>query len=316
MSRIDPTDGPVGVHYSRDVGSGRRAGRRRRWVRGSLLVVVALLLVYTPFLVWEYSRPQPRPVPGSGAVSTDTAPWVVVLGNPGVHLDAPSHKHCVGTLVSARAVVTAGHCLGGYDPATLTVTAGRDDLRADAGRTVAVAETWVDPRLVHGIGEESFLGGAFGRVTLAPADIGVAILAEPVNGPVLPLADPGSVARGGTPATTFGWRLSPTDEPVLWQAPTTVVDDAECLERAAESVRFVPPRWHGIGYDPSSYLCAGADERAVPLRASDSGSPLVVDGRLAGVAAWLPSAEPTRPIYYTRVAAHHQVLTSLIEQAG
>ncbi|MGO1055253.1 S1 family peptidase [Crossiella sp. CA198] len=288
-----------------------RSRRRRWWVLGPILVLLVPILLYAPFLGWEYTRPQPDPIPGSAQVSTSAVPWVVVIGNPVTYADSPSNKLCVGTLVAPRAVVTAAHCLGQASPAELTVTVGRDDLRGTAGRIVRVANIWRDPAYPKGIAEESFLGGVFGKVALAPADIGLITLAEPLDTPVLPLADPGTGPKGGESATVYGWRMSPADDPLLWQAPTAVAEDAECVRRAADSVRFMPPRWWGLSYDPDSYLCVGAD-RAIRLRATDSGSPVVVGGRLAGVASWSASASPSAPDYYTRVANFQPQLANLI----
>ncbi|MCP3804587.1 trypsin-like serine protease [Allokutzneria sp. A3M-2-11 16] len=282
---------------------------RKWWVLGPLFVILTPIVAYSPFLVWEYSRPQPDIIPGSGPVSTATAPWVVVIGNPTTMSDRPGNKLCVGTLVAPRAVVTATHCLGHSKPSELTVTIGRDDLRGNAGRVVKVAGTWLEPRYTQGVAEESFVGGAFGRITMASADIGLVTLAEPVDTPTLPMAD--AAPRAGEAATVYGWRMSPDDTPVLWQAPTTVGEDAECVRRAADSARFVPPRWHGVSYDQSSYLCVGT-ERAIRLRATDSGSPVVVNGRLAGVAAWSASADPAAPDYYTKVATFRPHLARLI----
>ncbi|MFB9904291.1 S1 family peptidase [Allokutzneria oryzae] len=286
--------------------------RRKWWVLGPLLVILTPLVIYSPFLVWEYTRPQPDVIPGSAPVSTAAAPWVVAIGNPTAYAGSPSHKLCVGTLVAPRAVVTAAHCLGVSAPSELTVTIGRDDLRGNAGRVVKVADTWREPRFAKELTEETFFGGVFSRVNMAFGDIGLVTLAEPVDTPTLPMADAASAPQAGAPATVYGWRMSPDDVPVLWQAPTAVGSDTECVRRAADSARFMPPRWHGFSYDTASFLCVGT-ERAIRLRATDSGSPVVVNGHLAGVAAWFPSADASAPDYYTRVAAFQPRLASLID---
>lgn len=293
---------------------GKPRGKLRRRLVLGVLVVLVILVAYVGVAFWLGNKPAPPPVPGSGRASTADAPWVVVIADPGEQPDVASHKTCVGTLVAPRAVVTAAHCVARPDPSALRVTAGRDDLRSTAGRTVRVADTWTDPEFSKGLAEESYLGGIFGQAHLASGDIGLIVLADPLPGPVLPMAEAGSTPPGGASARRYGWRLSPRDKPVLWQSPTEVVGDSECRRWADESVWLLPPRWHGITYDSGSYLCAGAGDMAAPMRASDSGSPIVVNGKLAGVAAFSVSTEPTAPYFFTKVASHRDQLDHEIER--
>lgn len=288
--------------------------RRRRWVLGLAAVVLLPVLVYAPFVGWEYSRPfPPPPAHEHRAASTDDHPWLVAIAYPEVYPDRPSAKGCVGTLVAPHAVVTAAHCVGRYAPEDLAVVTDRDDLtETSTGTSVGVSGIWAHPDyMTHGDGFA--LSGMYRQAELAPADIAVLILAEEAANGTLPLATPSDPPPADEPMDLFGYRLSPDDAPLLWRQSSTVADDATCVERAASARRTVLPQWHGARYDTDSYLCA-SDGRTL-VRASDSGAPLVVDGRLTGVAAFSPGADFTLPNYFTRVSTYVTQIQSVVDAA-
>ncbi|MDA2806040.1 S1 family peptidase [Nocardiopsis suaedae] len=280
-------------------------------MKTAALLLVPVLL-YAGALAWELARPDPGRIPGSGPASTDTYPWVVAVGFPEESPDTPSHKGCAGTLVAPKAVVTAGHCLLGSTPEQVTVTAGRTDLRTDDGHTRNAAAFWIEPGYAEAP-RQSFLGGVFGQRRQEAADLALILLEEEMPGEPLPLASPSDPPSGNdTGARLLGWRVSPQDEPVLWQAPTTVAPDRECLRRARESTKVLPPTLHGVTYDTHDYLCAGT-ERPLTVRASDSGAPLVSGGRLVGVVAWAPGSGPDVPDYFARIAPLSKEITERIQ---
>ncbi|MGO4613320.1 trypsin-like serine protease [Nocardia sp. 2YAB30] len=56
----------------------------------------------------------------------------------------------------------------------------------------------------------------------------------------------------------------------------------------------------GSAFDPRTMLCAGSPD--VDTARYDSGGPLLVDGRLAGLASWSKgTARPGFPTVYTRL---------------
>ncbi|GAB3476145.1 S1 family peptidase [Nocardiopsis coralliicola] len=274
----------------------------RRIGAGVAAVLGLAVAAYACGIAWEYTRGQPPAKPTAGPAATADHPWLVAVSYPQARRGTPSEKGCVGTLVHPQAVVTAGHCIAVREPDEVAVVAGRTDLRTGEGRTVAAAELWTAPGFA-GFEPPFALAGLATAVETAPDDIGVVVLDEPLDAEPLPMAAAGAPVPEGEIGQLLGWRISPQDDPVLWQTSATLLSERECVRRAADSVRFVLPALHGTRYAAGAYLCAGADGDAVPVRATDSGSPLVVDGALAGVAAWSPSAHPGSPDYFTRVSA-------------
>lgn len=216
--------------------------------------------------------------------------------------------------MAPRAVVTAAHCIG-REPAEISVVVGRTDLRSQEGRTVAVVDKWVAPGWPGD--QQGVFDGLFGPVD-SPPDVGVLLLATAVSGPTLPMADLDRARpAAGTQGRVTGWRVSPHDEPVLWQTPTATLDDTRCSTAAADAFSRMPPVvWHGYRYDTDAYLCAGEGPSAFVPRPTDSGSPLVVDGHLVGVANWRPGADRDAPQFYGRVGAYSERITALINSAG
>jgi len=265
------------------------------------------------FLAWQYwPKPRPAPVPGNGAVASADEPWVVAISARGAGPpDAPSGKSCVGTLVSPKAVVTAAHCASA--PGATRVIVGRTDLRTKQGHAVGVADAWTAPGWPE---RQGFFAGVTGP-RVSPPDVGVLLLKTAVRERTLPMVTAGQATPApGSRARVTGWRVSPQDEPVLWQTPTAVLDDDRCRQAAADASSLFPrPEWHGYRYDRRAYLCAGEGATAFPIRPTDSGSPLVVHGRLAGVANWKPGNDPRTPQFYGRVGTYTDRITGLIATA-
>ncbi len=293
----------------------RVRSRVRAWARSAVALVLVVVLGYAVGVVWDYTRPGPDPVPGHGPVSTRDHPSRVAIGHREADPEQHPHKWCAGTLIAPDVVLTAGHCIRRYDAEEFHVTAGRDDLRTNEGHVVNAVEKWVEPEFADA--RPVILGGLVRTSDKASGDIGVLLLEEELPYDTLPMAtsdDPPLV--GGETAEFLGWRVSPDDEPVLWESPNRIEPDDECARRADRTRSFAPPpTMHGMSYDTDSYLCAGADGFAAHIRGTDSGSSVVVDGRIVGVLAWTLPAEATAPAFYTRVASYEEEITRFLDGA-
>lgn len=289
--------------------------RRRRWVWRAICLLLVPVLLWAGWYGWAFfALDPPEPATGSGATSTDAHPWVVAISYPERWEDDPSAKGCVGALVDPNVVVTAAHCLVHTPPEEMEVVAGRDDLRTDDGVTVGVSEVWVHPDREEG--DTSFpLQGIVRQVDWPPADIGLVFLEEELPHETIPLADGDMAPDGVDHATMLGYRIEPQDVPLLWEQPALVVDDETCVDRMDKTRSPAPVVLHGVRYDVGSYMCVGVDDEAIRAMGTDSGSPLVADGRLVGVLSWSIGIDLGDPQYFTRVSTYSTEIQDLIEEA-
>jgi secreted trypsin-like serine protease len=208
-------------------------------------------------------------------------PWLAAVGTPAFFI-RPSGQFCGGTLVAPDKLVTAGHCVSmfRYTPQLVTATFGRSDLKTGAGTTVKVKSIWVHP----GFHETSFRGE-----TVEHDDVAVLTLAARQSRPVLKIA----TSSAGSTATVLGWgTTSDTDffNTTLRSATIPLVPDATCSAA------------YGSAFEASNMVCAGSPKADTCL--FDSGGPLIVQGRLAGLTSWAYGcARPGFPGVYTRLPA-------------
>lgn len=239
------------------------------------------------------SQPYVPKIIGGTAASTDEFPWVVALADPD-RINRPSGFFCGGTLVAPDKMITAAHCVYGYQGAPTAVRAigGRTDLRFDDGVVRRAAQIWVHPD--------------FDPMSLA-ADVAVVTLASALPYRPLPLGtftgdDP---YRPGLPATILGWGAEAVDDQggrALRQAHPPLVDDATCAA-AHPGEEWFPP------YDPDTHVCAGYAAGTTNIATGDSGGPLVVDGRLVGVTSTRNLSQPEEPALFTRLASYADEIT-------
>jgi trypsin len=228
-----------------------------------------------------------------GGSPADPAQWQYAVA-----IYRKGRLHCGGAVVGPTKVLTAAHCVDGFDLANFTVVVGRPNLRdAAAGQTLAVASGRVHPDF-----EETGLH-----------DVGVLNLAQPTSvTPVgLPTPEqnaattfPGALLRiaGWGAVNPFGLHLSPLLKTTIEKVRT----DARCL-RAYTRDLFAPEsmicalgnrRKHGGRFKIHTSACSG--DSGGPLVADTSTGPVVVGTvSFGGALCGLPGA----PTVYSRVSA-------------
>ncbi|MGI8332244.1 S1 family peptidase [Actinomadura scrupuli] len=223
-------------------------------------------------------------VVGGSPVSAQRYPWLASVGSPLLFL-RPSGQFCGGALVAPDKVVTAAHCVQLFRlvPGTLSVTFGRSDLRDHDGTTAKVSEVWVHP----GYHETSFKGES-----VEHDDVAVLTLSTALDRPTIRIAGR-DVYRPGASALVLGWGTTSELDLLntrLRAAEIPLVSDAACAAA------------YGTSFDAGDMVCAGSPRADTCLL--DSGGPLVVGGRLAGLTSWsYGCARPGYPGVYTRLPA-------------
>ncbi|WBO65288.1 trypsin-like serine protease [Streptomyces camelliae] len=225
---------------------------------------------------------------GGTTTSISTAPWMVQLwyyddkGTSDTSDDVGFF--CGGTVVSPTKILTAAHCVSGYDwhnngaiiygtsqlPTTDPSTNTTD---FHGGTVTGVWRQWND---------SSFKITSAGT---AVNDVAVLTLPNPISAKPLPIttSDDTTSYKAGTQAQIYGWgRTSSTNQDIsqtLQKATVPVNADSTCSA------------YYGSDFVAGAMTCVGApasgsDSGTVASCNGDSGGPLVVGGRVVGVVSW------------------------------
>jgi secreted trypsin-like serine protease len=227
----------------------------------------------------------PQPIVGGTATTTTAYPFMMQI------TDASGNQFCGGTLVAAKKVVTAAHCMAGESTSGVRVVGGRTFLNGTDGKVGKVGKIWVDP-----------------DYTDATNGHDVAVLTLSTSMPYTPASYVSSSQTGvytaGTTARILGWGTTSESggtSDQLRTATVPIVADSSCKSS------------YGSDFVQSDMVCAGNQSGGVDTCQGDSGGPLLVGGVLAGITSWGEGcAEAGYPGVYTRLATFSDLVTAQI----
>ncbi|WNM31112.1 serine protease [Streptomyces sp. Li-HN-5-11] len=227
----------------------------------------------------------PEPVVGGTTTTTAAYPFVMQI------TDSSGNQFCGGTLVAARKVVTAAHCVVGESAGSVRVVGGRTYLNGTDGTVGKVSRIWIHP-----------------DYTDATSGDDVAVLTLSASMPYTAAKYVSSTDTGvytaGTTARILGWGTtseSGGSSNQLRTATVPIVSDAGCGTS------------YGSDFVASDMVCAGYSSGGVDTCQGDSGGPLLIGGVLAGITSWGNGcAEAGHPGVYTRLTTFSSLVTAQV----
>ncbi|MGW1256190.1 S1 family peptidase [Streptomyces sp. NPDC002513] len=227
----------------------------------------------------------PQPIVGGTTTTTTAYPFMMQI------TDASGNQFCGGTLVAAKKVVTAAHCMAGETAGSVRVVGGRTYLNGTNGTVSKVSKIWVNPDYTD---------------TSNGDDVAVLTLSSSMpytTASYVPSSQTG-VYAAGTTARIVGWGTTSENgnsSNQLRTATVPIVSDSSCGSS------------YGSDFVQSDMVCAGYPSGGVDTCQGDSGGPLLIGGVLAGITSWGNGcAEAGYPGVYTRLTTFSSLVTAQV----
>jgi len=227
----------------------------------------------------------PQPIVGGTTTTTTAYPFMMQI------TDASQKQFCGGTLVSARKVVTAAHCMVGATTSSVRVVGGRTYLNGTNGTVSRVSKIWINPDYTDATNGDD----------VAVLTLSTAMSYTPAS--YVSSSDTGVYATGTT-ARILGWGTtseSGSSSNQLRTATVPIVSNSRCAGS------------YGSNFVASDMVCAGYTSGGVDTCQGDSGGPLLIGGVLAGITSWGNGcAEADYPGVYTRLTTFSSLVTAQV----
>ncbi|TGN76543.1 serine protease [Streptomyces bauhiniae] len=257
----------------------------RRARKTAVTVLATAAAAATALVAAPAASAAPQPIVGGTTTTTTAYPYVMQI------TDASGNQFCGGTLVSAKKVVTAAHCMVGESTSSVRVVGGRTYLNGTNGTVSRVSKIWINP-----------------DYTDATRGDDVAVLTLSTSMPYTPVSyvssSQTSVYAAGTTARILGWGTTSENgnsSNQLRTATVPTVSDSSCRSS------------YGSDFVQSDMVCAGLTSGGVDTCQGDSGGPLIIGGVLAGITSWGEGcAEAGYPGVYTRLTTFSSLVTTQV----
>ncbi|MFI1762755.1 S1 family peptidase [Streptomyces sp. NPDC020800] len=258
--------------------------RRARQTAATLVATAAAAA--TALIASPTATAAPQPIVGGTTTTTTAYPFMMQI------TDASGNQFCGGTLVAAKKVVTAAHCMVGESTGSVRVVGGRTYLNGTNGTVSKVSKIWINPDYTDATNGDD----------VAVLTLSTAMSYTPAS---FVSSSQTGVYAAGTTARILGWGTTSengSSSNQLRTATVPIVADSSCKNS------------YGSDFVQSDMVCAGYTSGGTDTCQGDSGGPLLIGGVLAGITSWGEGcAEAGYPGVYTRLTAFSDLVTAQVD---